>query len=49
MNYYCDVCDKFIKVQSKKKHYDSNIHEQFDKCKHIDQLLKNPTLTALTK
>ena len=35
MDYYCDVCDKYIEPKSKYKHFKSKSHEQFDKCKHI--------------
>ena len=45
MKYYCDVCDKFIKLKSKYKHFKSNTHKQFDKFKHmilaIEDLDKN--------
>ena len=35
MDYYCDVCDKNMKPKSKYKHFKSNVHKEFDKCKHI--------------
>ena len=31
MDYYCEVCDKYIKPKSKYKHFKSNIHKEFDK------------------
>ena len=41
MTYYCEVCDKFIKPKSKYKHFKSNIHKEFDKCKHIKLTIEN--------
>ena len=35
MDYYCDVCDKFIKLKSKYKHFISNTHKEIDRCKHM--------------
>ena len=35
MEYYCAVCNIFIKPKSKYKHFKSNTHKEFDKCKHI--------------
>ena len=35
MDYYCEVCDIFIKPKNKYKHFKSNSHEEFDKCEHI--------------
>ena len=36
MSYYCDVCDRTIKLKSENKHFKSNAHKEFDKCKHIN-------------
>ena len=41
MDYYCDVCDKFIKPKSKYKHFKSNTHKEFDKCKHMESTIEN--------
>ena len=41
MDYYCSVCDKFIKPKSKYNHFASNNHNELDKCKHILLSLKN--------
>ena len=41
MDYYCEVCDKYIKPKSKYKHFKSNIHKEFDKYKHILISLKD--------
>ena len=35
MDYYCEVCDKYIKPKSKYKHFKSNSHKEFDKHQHI--------------
>ena len=40
MTYYCDVCDKTIKLKSRNKHFNSNIHKEFVRCKHIKIILK---------
>ena len=42
MVYYCFVCDKFIKPKSKYKHFKSNTHKEFDRCKHEVLNIKNP-------
>ena len=42
MDYYCEACDIFIKPESNKKHFISNTHKEFDKCKHIKLTMKNP-------
>ena len=44
MRYYCDVCDKTIKLKSKNKQFKSNIHEEFDKCEHINVTNENPNI-----
>ena len=35
MNYYCDECLKYIKPNSKYKHFKSKSPIEFDKCKNI--------------
>ena len=30
MSYYCDVCDKTIKLKSKSRHFKSNDHNEFE-------------------
>ena len=34
MENYCDVCDEYIKPQSKSKHFKPDIHKELDECKH---------------
>ena len=41
MDYYCGVCDKFLKPESEYKHFKSKSHQEFDKCKHIELSLKD--------
>ena len=35
MDYFCDECDKNIKLKSKYKLFKSNSLKEFEKCKHI--------------
>ena len=44
MDYYCDVCEKFIKPRSKYEHFKSNTHKEFDKCKHMELTIENPNI-----
>ena len=44
MDYYCEVCDKFIKPKSKYKHFISNTHKKFDKCKQLELTIENPDI-----
>ena len=41
MDYYCEVCDTSIKAKSKYKHFESNVHKEFDNCKYILLSLKD--------
>ena len=41
MDYYCDVCDKFIKPKSKYNHFEPNTHKKFDKCKQMELTIEN--------
>ena len=44
MDYYSEVCDKIIKPKSKYKHFKSNTHREFDKCKHMELTNENPDI-----
>ena len=44
MSYYCDVCDKTITHKPLNKHFESKIHEEFDRCKHIKLTIENPNM-----
>ena len=35
MDYYCEVCNIFIKPKNKYKHFKLNTHKEFDKCKNV--------------
>ena len=39
--FYCDVCDKFIKPKRKYEHFQSNVHKEFDICKHVELTIQN--------
>ena len=41
MDFYCDVCDKNIIPQNKCRLFESNIHKEFDECKHMDLTIEN--------
>ena len=47
MDYYCEVNDKSINSKSKYKHFKSNIHEEFDICKHMELTFENPNIDNL--
>ena len=49
MDYYCEVCNKFIKPKSKSKQFESNIHKNLDKHKHIKVTINNPKLDNIDK
>ena len=36
MDYYCEICDEFIKSKGKCNHFRSKTHKDFDKCKHLE-------------
>ena len=44
MEYFCNVCDNFIKPESKYEHFKSNTHKEFDKCKHMKLTIENPDI-----
>ena len=45
MEYYCEVCDKFIKLKSKFKHFKSNTHKEFHKGKLMEITIEKPDVT----
>ena len=47
VSYYCSVCDKTIKLKSKNKHFNSNIHKEFDRLKHIKLTIENPNINDI--
>ena len=40
MEYYCDVCDRTIKIKSKSKHLQSLTHNELEKCIRKNTLFK---------
>ena len=49
MDNFCKICDKFIKPRRQFKHFDSNIHKEFDKCKHIKLTIENPDINNVVR
>ena len=49
MDYYCAICDLFIKPQSKYKQFKSNSHKEFDKCKRIKLTIENTDINDVDK
>ena len=49
MDYYCEVCDTFIKPKSKYKHLKSNTHKKLDKCKHRKLFIENPDINDVDR
>ena len=47
MDYYYTACDIFIKSKSKYKHFKSNNHKEFDKCKHIKLTIEKPDINRI--
>ena len=42
MDFYCEVCDNFIKPKSKYNRFKPNTHEEFDICKRMELTFENP-------
>ena len=49
MGYFCDVCDKTIKLKSKNNHTKSLIHIQYEKSSRINHTFKNPIFFDVDK
>ena len=49
MDYYCHVCDKFVKHKSNCKQFKSNIHKEFDKWKNMELTFENPNTDDIDK
>ena len=47
MSYHCEVCDKFMRAESKYKHFKSTIHKEFDRYKHIKLTIENPNINNI--
>ena len=49
MDYYCKICNMFIKPKSKSRHFKSNNHKELDKYKHIKLTINNPNIDNIDK
>ena len=49
MDYYCEVCNIFVKPRSKWKHFKSNIFKELDKCKHKKLTIGNPDINNIDR
>ena len=49
MDYFFEVCDKFIKPKSKSRHFKSNTHKNLDKHKHIKLTIDYPNIENIGK
>ena len=47
MEYFCDVCDKFIKPKRKDNYFKSNTHKEVDKCKHMELIIEDPDINSV--
>ena len=49
MDYYCDACDKTIKIKSENKHIQGITHNEFDKYIRIKHTIENPVFFDINK
>ena len=49
MDHYCEMCNIFIKPQSKYQLFKSNTHKEFHKCKRIILTTENPDINNIDK
>ena len=49
MDYYCELCNMFIKPKSKSRHFKSNNHKNLDRHKHIKININNPNKENIDK
>ena len=49
MNYYCEICHKTIKLNSKNNHLKSFTHIQYEKAIQIIQTIENPSFFNVDK
>ena len=47
--YHCEVCDMFMKLKSKSKHFESDWLKNLDRHKHIKLTIDNPNLDDIDK
>ena len=46
-DYYCDICDKTIKIKSVNEHLKSLSHSELDKCIRINHTIENPNFVII--
>ena len=49
MNYYCDICDKSIKLKIKKNHFKSLTYIQYEKIFRINHTIRKPYFFHIKK
>ena len=47
MDYYCECCDKTIKLKSKNKHFTSKAHNGFHRCDHMKISIENTNINNI--
>ena len=47
MEYFCELCYKYINRKSKHKHFKSKAHKEFDKCNYISLTFENPNINYI--
>ena len=49
MNFYCDICEKTIKLKSKNNHFESLTHIQYETSFRIKHTIQNPKFFDVDK
>ena len=49
MDYFSEVCDVFIKPNSKFQPFKSKTHKELHKCKHIKLTIENPDINNIDR
>ena len=49
MDFYCEVCDVFIRTKSKYEHFNSSIQKELDKRKHEKINIESPDINDIDK
>ena len=47
MTYFCNVCDKTIQLKLKSRHFKSNVHKDFDRCKNKKLTAENSNINDI--
>ena len=48
-SYYCNICDKTIKLKSKTKQFKSRTHKDFEKCIQMNYTGQKPNFFNIAK